>query len=236
MKAHKKDYRRWEAPDADEYNEALKDLRHNQLWTGELRRRLDDFFNAGRSGMNWYEFTKDKLGSVLGYDIGDKLIGCLAVTSANTTVAGNVTLALKALGQWLNEEEFTGYLPNVIENLEALKENDPLKGDKINNFYQALMGNHDAIVIDRWILRAFNFKNSTPKRRQFIRNVILLESIKHGVSPRQYQAAIWFGVKENEDFWNRADDPFEVHLLARLHELGEYINHEEGEETENERV
>ena len=71
-------------------------------------------------------------------------------------------------------------------------------GAKIQNFAANLQGNFEAVTVDRWILRAFDFNSMTDKRYKFIEAYIKELAIFYKTSPASIQAQIWQGVKIKE--------------------------------------
>ena len=71
--------------------------------------KINHYFNLGKSGAKWYNETRKQVEFVFGEDT-DLFCDMLAVTSPNTTVKSNVTLAMKAYRQYKNGEEYTGYM------------------------------------------------------------------------------------------------------------------------------
>jgi hypothetical protein len=152
---------------------------------------------AGLAEHQWYDQTEQELKKQFGQD-APLVAKFFAATSNNATVASNASLTLKALKQYKMGEPFTGYLPDVIENLKRAASGQELNGRKIDNFAKALSGDPDAVVVDRWIMRAFGFeKGSAPTDTQydFMEHAIRQMAEQTGQTPRQVQAAIWFGVK-----------------------------------------
>lgn len=182
--------------------------------------RLIKYLDAGWDQRHWYEDTRLMATKLLGPEFGDALVSMLAITSANTTVKGNVTLAFKAFTQWVQDEDFDGFMPAVKANLFAWKEGREINGPKIKEFEKALMGDVNAIVIDRWMLRAWGYKSNTAKNRQKIREDIryLYALLDFAATPREIQAAIWFGIKKERD-QDRDNRPYENHIMGRLSTL-----------------
>ena len=135
----------------------------------------------------------------------------LAITSINTSVVANVTLAKKAYRQYIDGRPFRGFLPMVIEKLEVARDGQAPQGRKIYNFYKALMGVHGAVVVDRWILRAYGFKSMTPGRYDYIERHITRLAKEEGFTPREYQAMVWGGVKTLSPKW-RSTASFADHM------------------------
>ncbi len=161
-------------------------------------RTLDQLYAHGREGANWYDKTHESLNSMLGKERADQLIDMLAATSPNASVRANVTLAIKALEQAESGEEFSGFLGDVIGSLKKAAAGEEFGGLKVRSFAKALKGDPDAVVVDRWVMRAFGFpegKTPSPKVYNHIADLIRARAKANGVTPREYQAALWRAAK-----------------------------------------
>jgi hypothetical protein len=181
------------------------------------------YFRSGWDERGWYKETQRSIRFLFGKARGDMFLKIIAATSANTTVKANITLAFKALHQWMSGVDFEGYLPSVIANLQRCETGEPLQGPKISAFYRALAGDPNAVVIDRWILRAYGYKSLTPTVRREIIDSMHELADEYDCEPREVQAAIWFGVKKaHGDTLN--NDPYEFHIFERMNNLEEENN------------
>lgn len=179
----------------------------------ESTKRLMRFFDNGRGEMRWYDFEKERLSRLFGEDT-DTFLGFLAATSQHTALKANVSFALKAYEQWKQGKPFTGYLPDVKKNLERVAKGQPLKSKKVSSFLKALQGDPDAVVIDLWMKRAFGLqKNTEDKPLSDKQYDILAEKIRKmardaGVSPKQFQAAVWLAFKRENQINNGELDTY----------------------------
>jgi hypothetical protein len=183
-------------------------------------KKLAHYFQTGQGEMKWYDDTYKAFQDVVGKD-AEKLAGFFTATSINATVKSNATLAMKAYAQWKSGEPFKGYLPAVIAELNRVAADKPLAGRKLDNFRKAIIGDPDAVVVDRWMLRAFGMdgeKGATPHSYDLVEHAVKQMAQQHGVTPRQMQAAIWFGVKNAAEAGkNRpASPPFEQILREKV--------------------
>lgn len=142
----------------------------NSDWYGDTRQAVTYYFPE-----HWEVFT-----------------GFLASTSANSTVKANLTLALKAYKQWEQGGPFYGFLGSVKVNLVRTVDGLPLNGQKVESFRQAMLGDTEAVVIDRWILRWYG-ETSGLNRKLYskLSGKIRAEAKLNGLSPTQFQAKIW---------------------------------------------
>ena len=152
------------------------------------------YAREGIDGGIWYDDIMHVLRSHYGAD-ADIVAAMIAATSPNCSVRGNVTLARKAYGQYKRGEQFLGYLPIAIDNLHRAVDGEPLSGLKVSHFHRAITGDHNAVAVDRWMLRAYGVESNTPARMRAIIAHVRKSAKRLGITPRSLQAAIWTGVK-----------------------------------------
>ena len=159
-----------------------------------IRRTIDELVAAAESQADWrtwYQRHEATLVEMFGND-ADLFQKLLSATSQATGVKGNVTLALKAYDQLLSGQEFSGYLPAVIKNLERIRDDQALEGAKIAQYGKANEGDTSAIAVDRHIAMLF-FNTKTPSKAQIevAKTRIRKVADRLGWEPRQVQAALW---------------------------------------------
>ena len=155
------------------------------------RTALTDAALNQASWKDWYEEHQSTLDEFFG-DHAQLFQDILSVTSQAASVKANVGLALKAFGQFHRGEEFSGFLPAVIKNLNRLRENTQVQGQKISAYKNSNDGKVDEAVIDRHIARLI-FGVDSPSKAQFAKAQKILTEIANeiGWTPRQVQAALW---------------------------------------------
>jgi hypothetical protein len=162
--------------------------------SGRIRRTIDELVAAAESQKNWrtwYQRHEQTIVDMFGED-ADLFQKLLSATSQATGVKGNVTLALKAYDQLFSGEEFTGYLPAVIKNLERIRADENLAGAKISQYGKANEGDTSAIAVDRHIaMLFFNTKTPNPKQIASAKKRITEIAKRLEWEPRQVQAALW---------------------------------------------
>jgi hypothetical protein len=154
-------------------------------------KELVDAANSAKSWRDWYDRYQSDLQRVFGVD-ADLFKKMLSATSQATGVAGNVTLAIKAYRQLLSGQEFTGYLPAVIKNLDRIKNDVALSGQKISEYGKANEGEDGGIAVDRHIAELF-FGVKSPTAAQVEAGKVRIRAIAQelGWKPRDVQAALW---------------------------------------------
>ena len=56
---------------------------------------------------------------------------------------------------------------------------------------KALLGDKFAVVVDRWMARAYGYESVTPKNYPVIHCAIIRESEENNMLPAEYQAQLW---------------------------------------------
>lgn len=177
----------------------------------------------GRMDKDWYAATFKELTLLLPMVDPQLLFNLMAGTSISTSLQANVKLFFRALGQYKNNTDklvynsaigdnlmtrFDGFLPAAVYQLTYFKDNQELRGRKINNFAKAMLGNWDAIVVDIWIMRAFGSDRKYQWRNRAARSRSpekkLYDAIEYyiqrtawfiGMDPRECCSMIWGGIR-----------------------------------------
>lgn len=162
---------------------------------------LMELGDSGRHGADWYEKTADWATKNFGED-SDMMLRFLAVTSANGQTEGGATMALKAFAQWKSGMPFEGFRgDSMVGQLKRAASGEQIGSEfsKIENFYRALKGDKDAIVLDRWMIDALNLKSKGGALREndyrIYTQVVEDLAEMNGMTPRQFQAAVWEGAR-----------------------------------------
>jgi hypothetical protein len=161
--------------------------------------KLQGLRSSGRHGMDWYEMTSKWAKETVGDD-SEMFLKFLAVTSADSSTEAGGALALKAFSQWRHGLPFTGMRSeSMTANLRKVAAGEAPGGDKIGNFMKALLGDPDAVVLDRWMIKALGMsikQGSLPEKQYKLYAQIVKDmAVEAGMSPRQFQAAIWEGAR-----------------------------------------
>ena len=193
--------------------------------------KIREYFETGREkGLNWYKHTYQNILEMFNNNVErtNMFILFLAATSPLENIRENVNLALKSLRLYdifgaskkiFNKAfRFKGHRLNLMRAMIG----EPLEGPKVTNFAKALLGitpdSADAVTVDRWIARAFGGDRDTVSRGEYrcIEKAIRKLAAESGVEARQYQAAVWTGIKLMEGDPRDTVDPFERIVRAIL--------------------
>lgn len=143
------------------------------------------------SWRNWYQRHEQTLRDLFGSD-AELFQKLLDVTSQAASVKANVGLAIKAYRQLLAGEPFVGYLPAVIKNLERVRDQVAVRGQKIGEYAKANAGEAEGIAVDRHIAQLlFGVDRPTAAQVAVAKERIIAVAQRLGWEPRQVQAALW---------------------------------------------
>ena len=158
----------------------------------------------------------------------DTFIDMLAVISPRTTVKRNLLLADKTLKySILNKEiDFSYGIANkqIRNNVDKVLNKKPYGGQKVNKFAAALKGNLNKVVIDSWMLKAFNVNRQSPTKNdiEHITRIIDKLSKELDLLPAEVQACLWCYAKtELNDSPFKEDNDFSFYI--RQSRLNDYI-------------
>jgi hypothetical protein len=184
--------------------------------TGTAEKNLDDLLalkESGKYGMGWYDKTAKWVKQQFGED-SDMFLRFLAVTSANGQTESGAAMALKAYSQWKGGMPFEGFRGDSMRGqLESAAKGEPLPPNtKIKNFLDALRGDPNAVVLDRWMLRALKMNDVTalkPNNYKMYESAVRQLAADNSMSPAEFQAAVWEGarvgsIQEKEAIGGRA--------------------------------
>lgn len=109
----------------------------------------------GQKDTHWYQDCEDTFVKLFGRDRLWLVANLFAATSINTSLKSNITLFRKALSEIDQNAPVGNYLPNIKTSIQRIRDGKELSGRKIRSFAAAMSGDKDAVVVDIWILRAF---------------------------------------------------------------------------------
>jgi hypothetical protein len=145
---------------------------------------------------DWYRQSYKAIKNKYGQNT-DLFIKLLAATSPRNTVKRNLFLANKTLTYILDNKpiDFSYGIANkaILNNVNRIIANKPINGPKVRAFSLALSGDADQVVIDSWMLKAFNIKRQapTPNDRVHIKTIINKLSDQTNLKPCEIQACLW---------------------------------------------
>lgn len=193
--------------------------------TESLIDRVKNFYITGLDGLNWYNNTYHAILEMFNKDIARTrlFIGLLAATSPSTAVKENVKRALYILKTLDRGQKPRLNFKSHAMNVERVLRGEPLSGPKVQAFEKNLLpielgGDPDAVTVDLWMMRAFNRPSDSPSQAEYRAISKVIQGLAHevGVEPRQYQAAVWVGIKRSEGDMNDTTSPFQKVLQDKL--------------------
>lgn len=188
------------APHLKDIHKKALSVLERSISGGPTKKQLEHLMTlaqSGRHGMGWYDKTAKWAEATFGED-ADMFLRFLAATSADSATEAGATMALKAYTQWKLGLPFDGFRSrSMVMNLTKAARGEQFGGDKIDSFYRALRGDKDAVVLDRWMMRALGFKNAPGsfgnQQYRMFTEVVRDLADQAGMSTREFQAAIWEG-------------------------------------------
>lgn len=155
---------------------------------------------AKRDGERWYKLAlMEATRLALAYDVPVRVAaGVIAALSPRKTWAQNLKLAEDCLAR--KKVGSTWALVRTAETVRDWPDSPPLstlKGPKVRAFYEAIMGDTNAVVVDVWMLRALGFDGipMTRKRYQWVATKFAHYAWQLGSRPAELQAQIWCHVR-----------------------------------------
>lgn len=116
---------------------------------------IDRYIEIGKGSVNWYSECQKVFEDLFGIERLPLVCKLFAATSINTSLKANIYLFRKALYEIENNLPVGNYLPNIQKQLNSIRNGGELSGQKISAFEKAMSGDVNAVVVDTWILRAF---------------------------------------------------------------------------------
>ncbi|MHC4752625.1 MAG: hypothetical protein ACYTFW_22485, partial [Planctomycetota bacterium] len=125
-------------------------------------KRLKEYWETGKHLLDWYNEVPGEIQMIFGDDAA-MFTKFLAATSPRATSKANITMGLKAYRQWVvggrtGEMTFVGFTGAHKKNLARAARGDEMVGRKVINFEKALLGDPEAVTVDRWMQRAYRMK------------------------------------------------------------------------------
>lgn len=177
--------------------------------------KIEHYIRIGKKDINWYAECRQVFEKIFGEEKLDLVCKLFAATSINTSLKANITLFRKALYEIENDLPVGNYLPNIRNQILSVRSGGELSGQKITSFQRAMYGDVNAVVVDTWILRAFNvdkvyFRQTKGKAKgrgrersagtdaktyKKIEQWVREYATTVGMEPRQISSMIWAGIR-----------------------------------------
>jgi hypothetical protein len=159
---------------------------------------LASYARLGAHASDWYDRARESVVLPLASESGqhpDVAADVLSITSPRVQLRRNVALAR----EYLMRGFVSGALPGVVRALETYSADGRIRGPKTSAFSAALKGDHDAVVIDVWLIRALGLNANKGLNLGAYREAaarVTRASRRFGaLSPRDFQAAVWVGTR-----------------------------------------
>jgi hypothetical protein len=132
-----------------------------------------------------------------------RVVATAAITSPDAQLVSNMNWTRAAcesggaakVGRYPNAMH-ARYAPILAGNVSPLA---GVGGHKVTAFYRAILGDPDAVVLDRWALRAVGHDRDTCTPAQYARYAAMYREAAREVNetPRDFQAIVWTVLREN---------------------------------------
>ena len=173
---------------------------------------------------NWYKNANIKIKKEYGKD-SVLFSGLIASTSPRFSIKRNINTA-KAIYQDFKKEDKKTFVKNAIENKQDFlkrykiinshfnniirilnfnyddKKIPILSGLKVNSFFQNLIGNYEAVTLDIWMIRYFNYNKAylTIRPYKIFTRIIRKLAEKENLKPCELQAILWSKIRLEHGF------------------------------------
>ena len=172
-------------------------------------KNIEKYLTIGAKDKNWYQECQALFEKHYGAERIKFIAQLFAATSINSSLKSNVRLFRKALHEIDSGLPLSNYLPVMKLQLERIRNGESIRGRKIKSFANAISGDKDAVVVDIWLLRAFEedrqYRRSlsdrpqsggaTEKQYDIIELYCRELAILKGFEAREVSAMIWAGVR-----------------------------------------
>jgi hypothetical protein len=159
-----------------------------------------------RRGRTWYPEANRRL-TLLARETGHapaQAVAVFAITSMNTQLLSNFRLTEQVLR---GQRTFGCYpvfqTPLISAALTTRYPGRFVKGPKCTQFYKAIMGDTNALVLDRWAARAagLNVRTFNMTTRRILEAAYREAARICGETVRSFQAIVWTDVRESTPGW-----------------------------------
>jgi len=158
-------------------------------------RALMEKYEHGKAGMDWYTNAYAELERMYGREDARLMAHLLAIHSTGTSVDQNVTGALRDFALLKSGQPPKGgrFPTNQKRMISQMLQGQPYGDQKVQNFVHLLLGGTGHAVNDIQVARAVGWIREKFSKNQyrFVDEVIRGLAKDAGVSPEQYQAALW---------------------------------------------
>ena len=169
----------------------------------KIKRRIQACYELGLPNADWYNEALLSIEEYLDFENAlddtavERMAAYLSIASPRVQVSRSINIAKHF---FFSGKKLAGTLEGVYKKLKEYRKSPsdykwPLKTGK---FFDAIMGDREAVVVDIHISRAFGFDDGYPMQTTKAAQKINAEIVKHVKSvgdtcPRNTQAAIWCG-------------------------------------------
>lgn len=160
---------------------------------------LEHYEASGEDGATWYResrafarWMQREYGTSLG-----KNAGIIAALSPQVQWGRNKAMACEVAETGWTTGQTTSNIHKAVRIWEGERPLSVLGGQKVRAFYRAIMGDHEAVVLDTWMANALGWPHNSFSQRQYERCEAALREAasRASVPPANFQAVVWTQVR-----------------------------------------
>lgn len=183
----------------------------------ELQTRIQQAYAQSNArqhaeGLRWYSdahtFAESLANASGGRITTEQVAGVIAVTSPVQPWTAQQVFVPILIKQYLEgqaPEKSFGFVRNTLKAWSVLSGDlSVITGPKVTRFFLAIMGDTNAITVDRWIARvAYGHEVDGVSNKQYVEvaEAIRAASEQIGVPPRELQAILWVWARGTMKSW-----------------------------------
>ncbi|MDE2101469.1 MAG: hypothetical protein KGL39_29760 [Patescibacteria group bacterium] len=162
--------------------------------------------SAVKRGRHWYRTARRECRAIAqdtGYSVA-QVAAVMAITSPDAQLVTNIgwtRVACESDGAVTVGRYPGNMMPKIRAALgDRCRPGQYATGPKVSAFYRGIMGDRDALVVDRWAAFAAGYPRSaklTTKARREIERAYHEAASRVGESLRDFQAIIWIAIRES---------------------------------------
>lgn len=151
------------------------------------------------AGAAWYPRCLETVASLVPTVPIARAVGAFSLLSPQVSYAQNIACfrQLVAGSKVSHFHKQAAAAARVLRGETAIEEET--KGPKLRAFARAILGDPEAVVIDRWAIRPWGNMKVTAARYRAAEQAYREVASKLGIAARDYQAAVWIQLRGKEE-------------------------------------
>ncbi len=178
-----------------------------------MTKELESYAIIGQHKRHWYAMQAEQIREWCArHDVSvEYFTGVFACLSPRVSVLQNWKMAIR----YCRDDDLKGVMYSSRQAVEHFVATGEIRGPKTKAFFNALMGDPDALVLDVWMARALRLEHKHVTQARHVPRITrrmkqLAASFQWSVA--ETQAAVWAGIRSS---WNyRPDNANQLELIA----------------------